>query len=105
MATNIYRDLEDVLKRRPGVNQGTLARVDSFFDGVKRVQPRWHLIPHWATHWAVNPNGDAYWFEQAPLLKGDRWVPLFTTHLDQTNYPLPLGYDWRMSLTERPEGV
>jgi len=105
MATNIYRDLEDVLKRRPGVNQGTLARVDSFFDGIKRVKPNWALAPRTASHWAVNPDGQAWWYDRAPRIMGGEWVMSYVSWPDPGVYNLPLGYDWRMSLQERPEGV
>lgn len=72
-------------------------------------EPDWNEAPTWAMWWAVEyAAGDvglAFWFAGEPVTDYAVWVDPEDEDRKQLygTVPLPLGCDWRLSLTKRPE--
>lgn len=68
-------------------------------------QPDWDKAPAWAMWWACNASGSAKWFGSKPEVSLDRdygdWVSSYRYVRDDALHRLPLGIDWRITLTQR----
>ena len=65
-------------------------------------QPDWDRAPEWAKWWAMDKDGESYYFGDKPEMESTTWMPTGTTSpvfLTQSNYQ----GDWKDSLRERPE--
>ncbi len=67
-------------------------------------EPDWSTAPEWAHWWAVDCQSVGKWYEIAPYWLTGKW----NNHTgrivwDGKEEDLPLGKDWRETLTERPQ--
>jgi transcription elongation factor Elf1 len=69
-----------------------------------KPQPDWSKAPEWAKWWAVDKSGEAYWYwgDEAPGCVVDIWSG---HESEDAGYVSLRGFDWRNTLTDRPEGV
>ena len=74
---------------------------------VAAPEPDWSQAPPWANWWAVEHAygslGMAYWFANEPVLQYSEWSDFPGTKALYNPVDLPLGIDWRTTLTKRPE--
>lgn len=49
------------------------AALDAMPQGV--AEPDWSQAPDWANWWAVDADGDAFWYESEPRQGKDHWQP------------------------------
>lgn len=65
-------------------------------------QPDWNIAREWANWFAIDGNGDAYWYELEPKLNIKSSD--FREYNWKTDYAPSFGYkgDWRESLRKRP---
>lgn len=67
---------------------------------LEEWQPDWSKSPEWAKWWAMDADGECYWFESKPEICDDQWdsedaidvAPQFT-----------YTSNWQESLRERPD--
>lgn len=64
-------------------------------------QPDWNQAPEWANWWAMDADGDCYWFENKPEMMSVTWLPFNASEVGEA---LSFGYtgNWQDSLRERP---
>lgn len=64
-------------------------------------QPDWSQSPKWANWWAMDANGDCYYYEDKPKMLLVTWMPTDTNNIfpSQSNYQ----GDWENSLRERTQ--
>lgn len=98
--------------------------IDILKSEIPKTQPDWSKAPAWANWWAVDSeDGDAWYFEEEPVLEADfiedptdttlsktciYWYPLhlFTCRFDvdtSDKYPFYDAHNFHLSLTKRPE--
>lgn len=75
--------------------------------------PDWTQAPEWAQWWAVDANGQSMWYRVEPYCDDDEgacWCGQFDDKGDydsgmfcERHTTLPLGIDWRTTLTPRPQ--
>ena len=79
--------------------------VCDWLNEIDAVTPDWNAMPQWAQWWAVDANGDEQWFDQQPyiVINNSIWDSVGGQHYALgSRRELPLGYDWRLSLQQRP---
>lgn len=69
-------------------------------DIVPRVQ--WSQAPEWATYWAMDRDGESFWFESEPDQEDQEWVWRDGEVTLAPEFRWPALY-WKQSLTKRPE--
>lgn len=83
----VYNALDELLTLRK--------RYDDLYPG-----PNWDEAPKWAEWWAMDENGDGYWYEGKPELGGLIWK-----QKDYTRYEpdgVRANAQWRATLQPRP---
>ena len=65
-----------------------------------KLEPNWEEAPDWANWWAVNEDGDSWWFECEPPLSRDQW--LMNGNWNYAGNVNLNGFNWRETLTHRP---
>lgn len=66
--------------------------------------PDWSTAPDWAQWWALDANGQAYWYERKPFRGFSSWLLGFGRGVLDKRISLPDGYDfWQKSLQNRPD--
>lgn len=74
---------------------------------VDAIAPDWGDAPRWAQWWAVDCDGEAYWFEAEPVRCSSVW----DSSAGGMSRMLACGYtdvdkiNWRTSLIQRPRAV
>lgn len=70
------------------------------------MKPQWKDAPDWANYFAMNSNGNWYWYEGEPI-KGDKsWIS--TTYMYKWIFDSNVGYYalaygfWELTLEKRP---
>ena len=70
-----------------------------------QVFPRvdWNQAPKWANYWAMNRDGQAFWFEQEPIQNHEEWgwVDGNIINAPQFGWPVWSALYWKQSLTRR----
>lgn len=77
---------------------GKMASLNKFPDTPKID---WTDAPYWARYWAMDDDGDAFWYENKPILRSNWW---FTPEGTEAKAPM-FGWpseSWRISLFSRP---
>ena len=76
---------------------------DVFFDTKpnEKWQPDWNQAPEWAKYFAMDEDGEFYYFEESPSMAVRSWQPQSHGELGET---FDHGYkgDWQDSLRKRP---
>ena len=76
---------------------------DVFFDTKpsKEWQPDWSQAPEWAKYFAMDEDGEFYYFEESPSMDVRSWQPRSHGELGET---FDHGYkgNWQDSLRKRP---
>lgn len=76
-----------------------IADLTAAQQGQQMPAPNWADAPEWAQWWAMDANGDGYWYESQPELGGLIW-----TRKDDTKYEGDYARDyslWRTTLQQR----
>ena len=65
-------------------------------------QPDWNKAPEWAKYFAMDEDGEFYYFEESPYMAGCSWQPQPHGELGET---FDHGYkgNWQDSLRKRPQ--
>lgn len=68
----------------------------------EECQPNWSQAPSWAKWWAMDEDGECFYFENKPKITSVTWIPFNARIIDKA--PI-FGYagNWKDSLRERPE--
>lgn len=70
------------------------------------LQPNWDDAPEWATSWAVDENGEAFWYEGDKVEPNDyQWVFSDDYGNEELKYHKKVflnGIDWKTTLRNRP---
>lgn len=72
-------------------------------------RPDWTQAPEWATWWAVDADGYAWWYRYEPQQDATSWYDdeSFSAHgksfKNAYHVDIPLGVDWRTLKFKRPE--
>jgi hypothetical protein len=61
----------------------------------------WKRAPRWANYHTCDEDGCGYWYETKPYTRGGFWCAQGDIEWKQSEYTLPVGVDWRESLTKR----
>lgn len=64
------------------------------------TKPDWKDAPEWAQWLAQDGNGDWYWYESAPFVISNSWMPQRDGNLQRAEDLIE--DDWRESLEQRP---
>lgn len=64
--------------------------------------PNWQDAPYWAKWWAMDSDGEAFFFAKQPLANDGTWEPEFYNELFDKSHDYLVNY-WQESLTERPK--
>lgn len=81
-------------------------REDNDIQGLSQEEwkPDWSQAPDNANYWAMDKDGDCYWYENMPILKRVYWLSI---NLMPNLYNSAPSFDytgyWKESLRERPE--
>lgn len=62
------------------------------------MKPSWDDAPEWATHLAMDRNGEWTWFEAAPVSNVAGWLPTY----GRFQLAGLAGDDWQSTLEPRP---
>ncbi len=77
--------------------------VEVWIDGLPAMpQPDWDEAPESAGWHAIDPDGLGYWFPAEPFTAFGTWYIESGREKKSGYYTLPLGIDWRQTLTKRP---
>ena len=76
---------------------------DVFFDANKNEewQPDWSQAPEWAGYFAMDEDGEFYYFEQSPSMANCSWQPQSHGEVGETFNHSYKG-NWQDSLRKRP---
>ena len=76
---------------------------DVFFDANKNEewQPDWSQAPEWAGYFAMDEDGEFYYFEQSPSMTGCSWQSQSHGGVSETFNHSYTG-NWQESLRKRP---
>jgi len=68
------------------------------------MKPNWTDAPEWANYWAVDENGEMYWYRVKPITHQQNryWMPENDRWGDGAVEPATL-LDWEETLQKRPE--
>ena len=78
-------------------------------EAIMRIEPDWSSSPDWALYFAIDANGNMYWYDGEPNMVGDMWegdvcnqvgtiiINNWTGTKTYEDYPA-----WRKSLCRRP---
>ena len=77
---------------------------DVFFDANKNEewQPDWSQAPEWASYFAMDEDGEFYYFEQSPSMASCSWQPQSHGESCETFNHSYKG-NWQDSLRKRPQ--
>ena len=100
---DIPYDFESLIEESYEYAEAMIAEEDKRTNQTQEEwQPDWSEAPEWAKWWAMDRDGESYYFKCKPEMKLVTWIPTGTTNhvfLTQSNYQ----GDWKDSLRERPE--
>lgn len=65
-------------------------------------QPDWSQAPSWTNWWAMDADGDCYWFENKPEMKSVAWLPLNASKVNEAK-SFDYQGNWKESLRKRPQ--
>lgn len=77
---------------------------DVFFDAKQNEewQPNWSQAPEWAKYFAMDEDGEFYYFEQSPSMASCSWQPQSQGEVGETFNHSYKG-NWKDSLRKRPQ--
>lgn len=91
----------------PGLLDEEVARLQAALDRPQGLQPDWSEAPSWASWWAVDADGEAFWYEKQPKAHPYNWSWWYKADVGEIQACpaiLSLGsLDWRESARERPK--
>lgn len=81
--------------------------VQATVDAYDALAPDWADAPEWAQWFAIDPNGDGFWFHDEPKANEWRWTNgdwfRDVGYEKGRRVNIPLGVDWRLCKWQRPE--
>jgi hypothetical protein len=66
-------------------------------------QPDWSKAPEWAQWWAVDSNGEAYYYEVEPGLAAATWAVASMERFVSAGKVELHGRNWRLTAQQRPQ--
>src|SRR5687768_11326912 len=75
----------------------------SLVHNTMEAEPVWEIAPEWARFWAMDENGDGYWYREHPAMGSTAWHG--GSHVAQCSSLKKRYENWKDSLRERPEAV
>lgn len=68
---------------------------------AKKPSVNWKDAPPWANYHTFDGGGAGEWWENYPKIEIFQWRDTARGKFQKSDYTLPLGHDWRQSLTSK----
>ena len=96
---NIYEALQTILTQEE--NSEAREVIKKIADAYAALAPDWSQAREWANFFAIDSDGTAVWYEEAPRRGHEHWFTKSGRWLTSAEVRVPVGIDWRALLWER----